>query len=163
MKNRFNYDELNPTGTLVLAFIIILSHIIMLLLIALLILFVGFITKHLIWIILLLGFFAICAVLYMVFFLKRHRKGIGELLTIPEMRGKVVEVRLLGGLASLKVSDEGREPASLIECSGPAEKKYLESPELSRARELAELARLLEEDLITREEYQKAKNEMFSR
>ena len=37
----------------------------------------------------------------------------------------------------------------------------LEDPETIRIRELAELARLLENDLITRDEFDKAKQRLF--
>ncbi len=159
--NKFNFDELGLTKSVILAFIILFFHIGILLLVALLAVFFGFITKYFAWILLGLGLVIAGTIYYILYSLKKNQKGIAEILSMPEFKGKTVEVRILGGLASLKV-DDSRASAHLLEYEGGPETRYLESPDSSRVRELSELARLLENKMITPEEYQQAKNKIFN-
>lgn len=107
-----------------------------------------------------MGLLTAGTIVYILFFLKKQSKGIAQVLNMPEFKGKAMELRLLGGLASLKVTD-GQGSVHSLENGGRPGSRYLESPGASRVRELSELARLLENDLITREEYQQAKDRMF--
>ncbi len=161
-KNRFNYDDASLTKGVFLAFVILFFHVGMLLLVALLVVFFGFIIQYFAWIMLALGVGIVGTIVYILYSLKKQSSSIAEVLTMPEFRGKNIELRLFGGLASLKVTDS-QESASLLEYDGRPASRYLESPDTSRVRELSELARLLESDLITPEEYQQAKNEIFNR
>ncbi len=161
-KNLFNFDDAGLTKSLFLAFVILFFHVGILLLVALLAVFFGFITKYFGWILLALGLVIAGTIFYIVYSLKRRSSGIAEVLKRPEFRGKTVELKILGGLASLKVADQP-ESGPLLEYEDRPEPRYLESPDSSRVRELSELARLLENDLITPEEYQQAKNKIFNR
>ncbi len=82
---------------------------------------------------------------------RREGKTLGQLLKDPLLAGRPVEVSILGGLAALRI---GR-PEERQVIPGPA--NSLEDPWIARARELAELARLLDHDLISAEEYKKAR------
>ncbi len=163
-KNKFtlNLEDTSLTKGVLLAFVILFFHVGMLLLVALLVVFFGFIIRYFAWILLGLGLGAAGVIGYILYSLKKQSSGIAEVLAGPEYRGKNIELRLFGGLASLKVTDS-RQSASLLEHDGDPAPRYLESPDTSCVRELSELARLLENDLITQEEYQQAKDEIFSR
>ena len=74
-------------------------------------------------------------------------------------RGRSFEVSFLKGLASLKFSQPG--DLKVIENISSNSKFQLEDPETARIRELTELARLFEKNLITSEEYHRAKNQIL--
>jgi len=73
--------------------------------------------------------------------------------------GRPVEVNIMGGLASFKMGRPGNAPALDINQS----KQFLqiEDPTTMRIKELTNLARLLEDKMITQEEYNKAKQQIF--
>ena len=74
-------------------------------------------------------------------------------------QGRSFEVSFLRGLASLKFSRPDDLKAIGNFPSGA--KLQLEDPESERIRELTELARMYEKDLITSEEYSRAKNQIL--
>jgi hypothetical protein len=74
-----------------------------------------------------------------------------------------VEVSLLGGMATVKLGQSSRPPA--IGHDAAMDIPRLEDPDASRSRdisELSELARLLEKDLITVAEFNKAKQHLLN-
>jgi hypothetical protein len=90
--------------------------------------------------------------------MKRERKTLKEMMNSPMFRGREVEISFLGGMASLKV---GKPRQPLIE-HYPGDIKQLEDPDTLHLRELNELVRLFENNLITLEEYNQAKKQIFS-
>lgn len=88
--------------------------------------------------------------------MKAEGKTLREMLSSPMFRGRTVEVSLLGGLATVKV---GNGPAIGDGPDGPA--LQLEAPASARIRELGELARLLENDLITMDEFNRTKQQLM--
>ena len=93
--------------------------------------------------------------------LKAHGKSLRELLNSPFLQGKSFEVKLLGGMASFKIDVDGAtHPPPAITAAEPALR--LEDLTTMRLRELTELARLLENDLISPDEYNKLKRRLFN-
>jgi hypothetical protein len=80
------------------------------------------------------------------------------MMNSPVFSGREVEVSFLGGLASLKV---GKPERPLLEHRGDVIGQ-LEDPDTVRFKELNELVRLLENNLITMEEYNQAKKRIFN-
>jgi hypothetical protein len=68
-------------------------------------------------------------------------------------------VSLLGGLASFRVGSSTRNPE--LGAEGYQSVHQIEDSETIRFREITELAKLLENNLITREEYDKAKKQIL--
>ncbi len=163
LKDKFNinFDDAGPTKAVFLAFIILLFHVVILLLMAFSVIFFGFIIKYFIWIFLGIGLVVAGTAFYIFHSIKRQSSGIAEVLTRPEFKGRTFELKLLGGLASMKVADT-QESTPLLEYGSPKESRQLSAPDPSRVHELSELARLLENDFITQEEYDKAKKEILN-
>ncbi|MFP4308384.1 MAG: hypothetical protein ACLFRG_00350 [Desulfococcaceae bacterium] len=97
--------------------------------------------------------------------MKEERKNLQDLLALPEMRNRTVEVSLLDGLASVRFGREQGEMLTLPpDAYGPV--PQIEAPPErrpgSRIRELTELARLLESQLITLDEYNRTKAQLLS-
>lgn len=92
---------------------------------------------------------------------KKGGRTIFKILNLPEFKGRNVEVRLLGGLASLKIGSKD-ENQSVIDRDVLPVSRQLEDSQSVHLRELTELARLFEKNLITVDEYQKAKESLFN-
>jgi hypothetical protein len=92
--------------------------------------------------------------------LKREGRSLGEALRSPTFHGRPVEISLLGGMASLKIGSPTAAAVVESPTSNPA--RQLEDPGTVRIRELSELARLLENDLITQDEFELAKRQLFN-
>lgn len=104
---------------------------------------------------LLLGFFA-------YFFYKKIRKNredLQDILKHPEFADKNLEFRFLGGLASLRMGDKKQKKWIHPQTQVPL---MLESPQDLRIRELTELGKMYEKNLLTPEEYDLAKKQIFS-
>ena len=91
--------------------------------------------------------------------IKREGRSLKEFLNSPLFRGKTIEVSILGGMASLKVGQT--DPVGQLETADNPDTPRLEDPERIRVRELTELARLLENQLITQDEYNQAKTRIL--
>ncbi len=141
-----------------IAYFILLLHVLLLAGLGVLILFFRGIVNYMIWI--FLGGTAIIMFSAYRFYRKMKKEGktLKEMMNSPLFRGREVEISLLGGLASLKVG----KPRPLLIESYHGEIKQLEDPEDVRLKELNELVRLFENNLITLEEYNQAKKQIFN-
>jgi len=141
-----------------IAYAILALHILLIAGIATLVLFFRGVVDYMLWI--LVGGLVLI-VISAVYFFKRMRaegKSLGEMLKNPMFNGRSVEVSLFGGMATLKLGQPNQPLAIGHDMSIDIPK--LEAPGISPhhdVTELAELARLLEKDLITIEEFNKAK------
>ncbi|MBN1931497.1 MAG: SHOCT domain-containing protein [Desulfobacterales bacterium] len=143
-----------------IAYLIVILHILLIAGLALLVLFFRGIVNYMAWV--FLGGLALI-ILSLYYFYRRIRAGgsrLKETLNSPAFNGRPVEVSFLGGLASFRI---GAPIGDLPALGGNSNRQVhqLEAPETIRIRELTELARLLENELITPEEYKKAKQQIF--
>jgi hypothetical protein len=138
-----------------LAHLIIVLHVAVIAVIGLLVIFFGGLARYWAWI--LLGGLAAVVILAALAYLRIRagsRRTVRELRGLPDMAGATTEISFLGGLASVKFSRP--HPAShLPPAAGPA--ALLEESETQRIRELAQLAQMVEKNLITAEEFKRAK------
>lgn len=146
--------------SVLLAYMILALHVLLIAVLGLMVLFFRGFVQYMFWI--FLGGAALIGYSGYRFWkrMKAEGKTLAEMLSNPAFRGRSVEVSLLGGIASIKLgAPEGRRTLSMDEdVSAP---RQLEDPETARIRELSELARLLEQDLITRQEYDAAKQRLL--
>ena len=83
------------------------------------------------------------------------------MLSLPVFKNRAVEVKFLGGLASLRVENPGKK-IETIETKIIDHPRRLEDPKAINVKELTELVRLLDNKLITPDEYDKAKQKIFN-
>ncbi len=157
-KKRF--DDSSVVKSIFLAYFILLLHVGLLAAMGILVLFFGGIVKYMVWILLGGGVLLAGSGYMLIRYFKKESMSLSKILMMPEFRGKNVEVNVLGGLASVKITSSG-ENAPVLGHDGHPTLRRIESPETRRVRELTELARLLEKDLITPDEYYRAKQELF--
>lgn len=137
---------------------IIVLHILLIAAVGLLVLFFSGIVAYMAWIF-LGGLVLLAGGGYLLYRrMKTEGKNLGEMLRSPLFRGRALEVSVLGGLASLKIGQS--DPAAELTAARPTPLQ-LEDAEGIRTRELTEMARLLEKNLVTWEEYQAFKARFF--
>ena len=145
-------------GVFLAAFILIL-HIVLIAGLGLVVLFFRGFISYMIWI--FLAGSAVIVVSAVLFYrrLKAEGKSLKDVINSPAFKGRSVEVSVMGGLASIKVGAPGHPPALESQVVEPM--LQLEDPDIVRTRELTELGRLLEKELITIEEFNLAKHRLF--
>ncbi len=145
--------------SVMLAYMVLVLHVLLMLGLGLLVIFFRGVIQYMLWIFL----FGVVAVVASGFYFYRRMKAEGktlkETLSSQMFAGRPVEVSLLGGMASFRVGMPG--PANGLETRQVGPSHQLEDSKTSQLRDLTQLARLLEEDLITRDEYDEAKKNLF--
>jgi hypothetical protein len=142
-----------------LAHLILGLHVAIFALIGLLVLFFGGLARYWGWI--LLGGLIIAALAAVFLYRRLEAQGrnlVRDLGGAAVPSGSSLEVSLLGGLASVKFA----RPASPLKEIAVAAPVLLEDPESQRVRELASLGQMYEKNLITREEFERAKGAILN-
>ncbi|MBW1956273.1 MAG: hypothetical protein JRI76_09165 [Deltaproteobacteria bacterium] len=138
---------------------ILLLHVFLIAGIGLLVLFFGGFIRYMGWIF-LVGAGVILALGYRFYRrMKQEGKTVAEMMRPSLLQGKSVELSVMDGLISFKVG-ESRDRKQIDAPPGKP-RALLEDPHSKPMEELAELVRLLESGLITREEYDQAKKSFF--
>lgn len=147
--------------SIILAYTILILHVLLLAGLGLLVLFFGGMVQYLFWIVIAgMGLVALSAYL---FYRKLRKEGrsLKEAMQSPMFQGRSMEVSFLGGMASLRLGAPAQPPA--IEAGNGQTPLALEGPEEKCIREIKELAQLLEKNLITPEEFASAKRRVLGR
>ena len=155
-------DKIKQSETLkglFLAHLIIVLQLLVVAIIGMTVVFIGGLARYLLWV--LLGGGAIALVLTYVFYrrFKSSGRDLINNLDVSTLQGRPFEISFLGGLMSFKVGDSGNLPA--LEHKGSRSIAQLEDTESVRKRELAELAQLLADDLISTEEFTSARQKIL--
>ncbi|MBW2603531.1 MAG: hypothetical protein JRE28_04335 [Deltaproteobacteria bacterium] len=146
--------------SVLMAYFILVLHVVLVAGLVLMVIFFRGIVNYMIWIF-LGGLIVIIASGYHFYKrMKREGKTLQKILNTYRNSGRSVEVSFLGGLASLKIGGENHHPPALNSNSS-GHLKQLEDPEAIRYKEFSELVRRLENNLITLEEYNKFKEQIF--
>jgi hypothetical protein len=143
------------------AYAILLLHVLLIACLGLLVIFFSGIIRYMTWIV--LGGVLLLIVSAFLFYRRMKREGrtLSELLRKPQFQGRSVEIEVLGGLMTLRLGRPGSQPLIGSDEGGPV--AQLEDPETVLIREIAALGRLLEKELITPEEFARAKRRLLER
>jgi hypothetical protein len=150
-----------------MAYSILLLHVVLLAALGCLVLFFRGVVQYMLWIF-LFGSGVIAYSGYRIYRrMKDERKNLRNLLALPELNGRSVEVSLLDGFASVRLG-AGHGGAGVLTLPPDA---YNAVPQIenrreprpsSRVQELTELARLLENQMITLDEYNRTKDQLLN-
>ena len=152
-------EEDGHLKSIFIAYFVLILHVVLIMGLVLLVIFFRGIINYMIWIF-IGGTAAIIASGYHFYKrMKMEGKTIREMLSSPQMGGRTIEVSLLGGLASLKIN-ASNDPAAL-DSNSSGQFRQLEDPDAIQIREFSELVQLLEDNLITLDEYNKFKEQIF--
>jgi hypothetical protein len=146
--------------SVLMAYSVLLLHILLIAGLGLLVIFFRGIIQYMIWIF-LGGAAALAASAYRFYTrMKEEGKTLQEMLQSPLFHGRSVEISILGGVASFKINKDSSPSAFLTDTSCDT-RPQLEDPASARIRELSELVRLLENNLITLEEFNSVKRQLL--
>ncbi|MBS3756967.1 MAG: SHOCT domain-containing protein [Desulfobacterales bacterium] len=144
-----------------IACFVLLFHVVLLAVVGLLVLFFSGIVNYLLWI-LLGGFGLIIGAGYMLLrYLRKKGGSLIKILSLPEFQGKDIEVSVMGGLASVKIHGSESQTQMIGTDSDNRSGARIQDEAASEIRDLTRLAGLLEDNLITRDEYQQAKQRLL--
>jgi hypothetical protein len=141
------------------AYSILLLHVFLIAGIGFLVLFFSGIVNYMGWIF-LIGTAITLLLTYRYYRrMKNEGKTVREMMKTSLLTGRTMELSVFGGLLSFRVGRSGEPPAISRHLH---ETLLLEDPQKSRIDELNELVRLLENGLITRDEYDQAKKQVLT-
>ncbi|RMF46351.1 MAG: hypothetical protein D6751_05305 [Deltaproteobacteria bacterium] len=152
-------------GSVLLAHLVLVLHGIVLLLLAFLVLFFRGVIAYLPWIVLGGGVVLLVSGWYCWRSLKRRGRGLGDVLSHPLIQERGLEVRLLGGVASLRLGPPGGSNQSLARVPLQIEAERVpalpdDSSEAERMRALARLVKLREAGELDEEAFQLLRREL---
>ena len=158
-----NADKLKGKSVLssiFLGYFIVISHLLLVFIIGVAVVFFRGVLEYMLWI--LLGGLAIVLVSGYYFY-RRIKKGaidVKEILNNPAFRGRAMEVKLLGGVASLRIGQPVEQITAIpVDTEPPV--RQLESPETLRMQELGRLVTMRENNLVTHDEYEQLKKDLL--
>ena len=144
-----------------LAYFILIFHVVLLGGVGLMVLFLSGIIHYLPWILLGgLGLMAGSGYLLMRY-LRKKGGSLIKILNLPEFRGRNIEVSVLGGLASLKINGSESRVQMIGKDPAGAGAETADDDRSAEINDLTRLAGLLEQNLITPDEYQQAKQRLL--
>ena len=161
MFSKMNKNSEGVFTSILAAHAILFLHLLLFAVLGVLVVFLSGVMHYMVWI--LLGGMAIVGLSAYLFYrrLRKEGKSLKEALRSPVFQGRQVEVSLLGGMATLKLDQRPSRMDKAIASERHPAPLQLEDPETARIREINELARLLEKELITRDEFNKAKQRLL--
>lgn len=152
-------DNVGLFKSLMVAYSILMLHVALVAMLGLLVLFFRGVVNYMLWIF-LIGMAVILTSGYLFFRrMKREGKTLREMLKTPDFNGRPVEVSVLGGLASFRLGGKPGLPALGSDYLDVGHQ--LEDPDTIRLRELMELGRMFENNLITFDEFNQAKKKIL--
>jgi hypothetical protein len=140
------------------AFLILIMHVLLLGIIGLLVLVFHGIINYMGWIILGISLSVVGWWYWFYRRMKSDREKIRNIVGDSLLKGKSVEISFLGGAATFKLNNS--DSIQTIETLSE-ERRQLSGPAPEYTDKLTELARLYEKNLITDEEYDKAKKRLL--
>lgn len=148
---------------ILLAHLILFLHLVFIVGLGIVIILFRGLSQYMLWIFLGVTLVLIASAYFCYRFIKtRGHQTLKDLEKTAVFRDRSVEVRFLGGIASLKLGQPGTSVAienTTAETLNP--RHQLEDPDTARIRELDRLAHMLEKDLITRDEFVIAKKKLL--
>lgn len=144
---------------IMLVYVILILHVLLIVGVGLLIIFFRGIINYTLWIFLGGSVVAIASCYLLYRRIKKEGKSLSATMRSPIFNGRPVEISFLGGFASVKMGAPTGQ--STLESGLPSSQLQLEDSSTMRVRELSELARLFENNMITKNEYDKLKQRIL--
>ena len=160
--NSINNNEDVTGDNILTAYKIVLAHIFLLFCVGLIILFFKGFYIYIGWILAGIGLFTIGILFFVYQRLAKSSSNIRSVLSMPEFEDKSLEIKLIGGLASFKVSPE-QNPRIAPQQTLSGHSHFLLTEHKSDVIEqrILKLIDLFEKDLVTEEEFKKAKAKLL--
>ncbi len=158
MMSKKKYKETNIFKSVLMAYFILILHVFLIAILGLLVIFFAGIVNYMMWIFLGASAVILSSGYYFYKRMKEQGKTFSEMVNSPLFSGRAIEISLFGGFASLKLGKSYDIPRI---CNSYDQVDRLEDHSDIFINELCDLAQLLENNLITLEEYNIAKQRFF--
>ncbi len=141
------------------AYFILLLHVFLLAGVGLTVVLFKGVYHYLPWIMAVIGILVLSIAWIVYRRMRETSSSLQDVLGTPEFQDRAVEVRLLGGLASFKIKAKENNALLLDHSNAPAmtNAQLIESSVNRAERKMLELNTLYEKNLITREEFESAR------
>lgn len=151
-----------PFKSVMLAYFVLVLHLLLLGAVLFFIIFFRGVVNYMSWI-LLAGIALMLAAAFILYRrIRRNSLALHKMVTSPLFKGQSLEVSFLGGMASFKIDRSGAvDPPPVI--AAPHQTPQLLAPDDNSVSELASVAKLFENNLITSEEYDQAKKAILKK
>jgi hypothetical protein len=97
---------------------------------------------------------------YFYHYFKAHKQKLNDLMSNPAFNDRTLEISLMGGMATMSLGHKD-DNLKLIQADRETDGKLLESPESTQIEELTKLNQMLNDELITREEFLQLKRKVI--
>ena len=160
--NFWNKDKDGLFKSIFTAYLILLAHVVLLAGVGVTVVLFKGVYHYLPWI---MGGIGILVLVIAWIFYRRMRESssdIKDILLMPEFRDKTVEIRLLGGLASFKITAKENQQMLIDHRLSTSSDKFLIENDINKTEQkILKLTVLFEKDLITREEFDRARQNII--
>jgi hypothetical protein len=153
-------EENSHFKSVLMAYFILALHVLLIAGLVMLVIFFRGIINYMIWIVIGGSTVVLASGYHFYKRLQKDGKTLQEMMSSSRLGSSPIEVSFLGGIASFKIGRPGNTPALSSGAAGQP-LQQLEDPATGRIRELTELVRLLEDNLITLDEYNKVKQQIL--
>jgi hypothetical protein len=147
---------------LMMAYTILVLHVILVALVGCVVLFFRGITEYMVWILIGCSSLILFSGYYFFRRIRQEGRNLRDTLNTPMFNGRSLEISFLGGFASFKIGGPANMPPTLGMNDTFEPFRQIEDPATVRIRELKELVRMLENNMITIDEYNQTKQQLFN-
>ncbi|WP_299979033.1 SHOCT domain-containing protein [Desulfobacula sp.] len=160
--NFWNNDKDSLFRNILTAYFILLLHVILLAGIGVTIILFKGIYNYLPWIMGCIGILVLAIAWIFYRRMSKRSSDIKDILSMPEFRDKTLEVRILGGLASFKITAKENQQLLIDHpLSTPSDRLLIGNDIDKTEQKILKLTALFEKDLITRAEFDKARQNII--
>ncbi|MBU8850192.1 MAG: SHOCT domain-containing protein [Desulfobacterales bacterium] len=157
-----NKDKDGLFKNIFIAYFILLAHVILLAGIGVTVVLFKGVYHYLPWIMGCIGILVLAIAWIFYRRMSERSSEIKDILSMPEFRDRTVEVRLLGGVASFKITAKENQQVFIDHNPSTLSRRLLIESDINKIeREIFKLTALFEKDLITREEFDKARQNII--
>jgi hypothetical protein len=150
-----------------IAYFILLFHVVLLAGIAVFVVLIKGFFEYLPWIMAGAGLLIALCVWFVIRQMRKNSAQIQDILANDQLKNRNVEISFMGGLASFKINSNKEDTGHLLSYSGPDQTspgpRLIESDADRTERKMAQLNALYEKDLITKEEFDQARQSIIQR
>ncbi len=147
---------------LMAAHVIVLAHIVLLAVAGVTIVLFKGVYAYLPWVMGGIGIFILVSIWFFYRQIRNSSSDLHKILSMPEFQDRSVEIKLIGGLASFKMNEPKNTIPVERQLAGGQQPRLLIEQETRKIEgRLLTLTGLYEKNLITKEEYQKAKEKLI--
>jgi len=156
-----NQKDTSVTGGVFLAYSIIILHALIIALLFMLIIFFRGIVHYILWLTLAGIGLTFLSGLYFFRKLKKNSQKLKDILNDPAFAGRTLEIGFFGGAAVLKVNPHTEQSTIALGYEPTKALPHYNENE-NRVSNLKQLGSLLEQNLITRNEFDRLKEELLN-